>query len=234
MPQAILPAIGIGGAVASAFGSGGKQRQSTDSRSTQNVDLTNTQIETENPEIGGFRSGLLRGFEGLVNEARKPVFGHAQQASFLENLNELTDSAMSRLGSTLGARGAGRSGGADAAFGDIERGRASEAIKFFRDLPFAESEARFNRLTPLLTGGLNFAGRGPTQLTTTQRGTTTGTTTGNQTVQGPGFGRSLLGNLGSLGGVTFGQGLAGGQPFGLSMPTFGGGDGPRSQYARGF
>lgn len=206
MPIGIPAALGIGGILASAFGKSGNQGSvQQNSRSTQDVNLTNTTSQTELPEIAAFRNLLLPQFQQEFARAQRPVFGKEQQASFLDNLNTLTKSATDRLGASLAGRGASDSGAASAGFSDIERQRTGEAVNFFRDLPFQEEQARSARVAPLLNLGLSFAGRGPVNTTSTQTGqtSTTGESTGSQ--KGPGFLKSLAGEAGGLIGAGLGN-----------------------------
>ena len=115
---------------------------------------------------------MLDTFGEELGRAQEPVFGEAQTAGFLNNLNDVSKSASDRIIQSLARRGALRSGSGDRALRDVELNRASQAGGFFADLPFKEREARQASVNPLLDLGFNFAGRGPTQSRTTTAGAT--------------------------------------------------------------
>lgn len=228
----IGPALGIlGGAFSKSGKQGsvsGTQRQTgleTVSETGQIRDVSDlTRREEELGILGPFREQLIGAFGEELEAARQPVFGEAQQAQFLSQLNELTSSSMDEILSQFARRGAtGPQLGA--ALQDVQLGRAAQAGQFFAQLPFQEAQARFARTTPLLQSGLGFVGRGPTQVTQTGQSTRDIDTTrvGEQDVlteidqsqRGPGLLRGLAGGAAGL----LGLGAAGVGPL-AGLPIF--------------
>jgi hypothetical protein len=150
------------------------------------------------------------------HRAGQPIYGEAQKASFLSNLNDLSAAAGENLKQNLASSGGLDSGRAATGFQNIEMGRSGQAGQFFGNLPFMEQEAqgkRFNDLFGLAnnflasgprgqrtTGTTDFDQTGETTQDTAGQVDTTGQTTGNttQTTQGPSFTSGLLSNIGGM------------------------------------
>lgn len=250
-----LPSIvsGVGGAIAGGIGQSGQQgrtRQETEQQRRERTlqeltgttsrrgtrDINQLAEQFESPEATEFRRGMFPRFEREFARAEQPIFGEAQKAGFLTNLNQLAGAAGDSLKQQLSAAGALDSGRFAAGLGDIEMGRAGQASQFFSQLPFMEQQARSQRLNDLFSGATGFLASGPRSTRTTgtegfeetgeeQRratgeteGTTTGTTTGTEF--GPSAGRSILTNLGGLGMGFAGQMFPQSKVGGTKLPTF--------------
>ena len=225
MPPAAIPAAtAIGGTILGGIGDSGRQRKDETSRSgTSRASSTATRSDRgesirelfELPELKPFRNKLLEVFGGELDRAQEPVFGEAQTAGFLNNLNDVSKSASDRIIQSLANRGALRSGSGDRALRDVELNRASQAGEFFSELPFRERQARQDSVNPLLDLGFNFAGRGPTQGRTTTTGDTDIAENSDRSFDeeallesfGPSFGRSLASSGGGLLGQLFAEQL---------------------------
>jgi hypothetical protein len=258
-------ALGVGGAALGAFGESGKQGSqkftgqedsTTDTTQTTNFnkqtdfdreDLTESEQNqfsegvdineaTEDPYSAQFRRSLYPQVAGEINRAKQPVYGTAQKAAVLSDLNDLTESGATGLRQALAATGGLDSGSLAAGLGDLETGRLKQAASFYSQLPFQEEQARSARMNPLLNLATQFAGRAPVgninirsgkvgqtgktkgtqtgsqtetgQQTSVGQQNTKGTKSGEQTQEGPGFLKGMAGGLGGLAGDIFG-GLGG-------------------------
>jgi len=214
-----IPGVGpLAGAAIGAIGSGGKQAGQTQNYTqnqtqnidqTQNVDQFNEAIE--NPAFAGLREGLGSMFKQELNRANNPVYGDAQKAKHLSDLNDLASSSISSIKANLGARGGLDSGAFSEAVSGVERDRMGKATDFFSQLPFLEEQQRQQRVGGLLGMGMNWVGRAPISQKTTGTNTTkgtntsTGTTNGTMTQNGPGFLGAFTNNLGGLMGANAGR-----------------------------
>jgi hypothetical protein len=152
------------------------------------------------PYLSAFRKGLVGLMGQEFNRANRPIYGDAEKAKVLSELNGLADSSIQSLKSQLAATGGLGGGGLAQGIADIEGNRLGQAAGFFRDLPIRENEARFARMNGLLGQALGWAGRDtPTifsgqSMTGNRSGTST--RTGTQTAEGPSWAKGFLGNLG--------------------------------------
>lgn len=200
------------------FGSKQKQNQtstsSTDKTYEQQQQQNSNQQRTfdENPLMAAAREALLPIIGSEFNKAQKPIYGQAQQASFMESLNELAQSAMQRMTQGVAGSGGLRSGRFAGGTADIEKQRFGDANKFFANLPFQEEQARSGRVNNLLGLATNWLGSGPINETITGNASSTAsgkessTTIGNQTTTG-GQGGGLSGMASNL--IGFGGGVLG-------------------------
>lgn len=204
----IKPAIGLGSALLGGIGGAGKQgaqkmtSTNTTTGSAHDVATTNQlQHIIENPLFSQFREGLLPEYAKELHNAQAPVFGQAQIADYMQNVNKLGKAATDSLTSGLARRGALNSGALVSGLGDIDRGIMSNKTSFLAQLPFQEAQAHADRVNPLLNMGINWAGRVPTdtQLTGTNVDDKTfnqsSVTNGMTEMQGPSMWRGLAGNL---------------------------------------
>jgi len=171
--------------------------------------------------MAALRTAQAGRLNAQLGRANQPIYGEAQKASFLSNLNDLSSAAGENLKQMLASSGSLDSGRAAQGFGDIERGRVGQAGQFFAGLPFMEQQAQSQRFNDLFGLANNFLATGPRGSRTTggttfnqtgeqtgeQTGTTTssGTSSGQTTQQGPSFGRNLAGNLGGFFGNVAGR-----------------------------
>lgn len=227
MPQFIPMAIGLGGALlggASKSGSqGGMNQQQTQQFQNQGA-TTGTMTPNEPGYATDFRKGIQGDINQAIGQAQAPVYGEAQKAGYLNNLNDLANGSMDALKQNLARSGALTSGRLSQGATDIGMNRNNQAAGFFSQIPFLNQQAKTAALNPLLGMGANFAGQAPVGYsqsgTQQQSGTSQGTT--QQQQQGPGF---LKGFLGGLAGMA-GQGAYGSGPFAYnnwgSAPTWSG------------
>jgi hypothetical protein len=217
---------GIGGAAADAFGSSGKQGQQgynsqsqaiqdqfQEFNSTDKIDQFNEAIEDKN--FTKFRNDLTKKVGREIDLAGEPIYGEAQKAKYISDLNDLAAGSMASLKGNLARTGRLDSGAADIGTSEIEKDRFGKASDFIGQLPFMESAARAERMNPLLGMAAGFAGRAPLSQrvtgsntrsgTSKTTGTTNQTSNGMQTQFGPGFGKAFAGNLGEFGGLALGQ-----------------------------
>jgi hypothetical protein len=229
MPAAaLIPAVvGLAGGAMSALGGSGKQgsvSQSSTQNTTQNTTMerlekalqemfsSNTSTPIEPEYMSAFRQSLIPGFQNLMGQAGKPVYGKAQTANFMQGLNDLTNGAMDNLKQTLAKAGALDSGRFGQGAAGLQMNRLNQATNFMGQLPFMEKQAQIGNLGNVLGMGMNWAGRAPVGMQQTGFGTqqSTGSMTGNQNTTGtsnstgqgsqygPSFGSSFLNSLGGM------------------------------------
>ena len=140
MGASFIPGVGpIASAALGAIGSSGSQgkqnfnstQNSTEkSSNTSNVDMFDEAIES--PEFSQFRSSLLPFMQQQLKKANQPVYGDAQKAQYLNDLNDLASASMQSLRSSLGATGGLSSGAMAEGMGGIERERFGQAATIIR------------------------------------------------------------------------------------------------------
>ena len=172
---------GLGGVASAGLGAlGGSGQQSK-----------MTQTQTESPETSQFRNGLFGTISDQIKSAQQPIYGDAQKAGYLSNLNDLANSSMKSLQGNLARVGGMGSGRHYSGLSDIAVNRDKSAAGFFSQLPFMEAQAQSQRLDPLLQIGAGLAGRSPLSTTST--------------MSGPNFGSNLASTLGGMGSNMFGS-----------------------------
>lgn len=216
--------IGAAGATASGIGQAGKQgsQASTSTSKEEGQQSSTSSINqstkpTEDANFSAFRNTLLPLFGQEFSRAQQPVYGKAQQASFMEGVNSLTEDATKALRNQLAGVGALDSGRFERGATDIERSRLGKLVDFNAQLPFQEAQARSARMNPLLALASQFAGRAPLGQETTgsQSSTTTSSGTrqqqGNTDIYGQPAWRSIFNSVGGwLGTNPLGLGQGGG------------------------
>jgi len=222
-----LPLLGVGGSALGALGGSGNQGGSTSNQqqdSTQdsynefNQSGTNESLPIEDPRSYAFRGDLYKRFGNAWGQAGKPVFGEGEKASYLNDLNDLAKTAMGSLQGKLSGQGALDSGALNAGVQDIEMGKFGQYADFLSKLPAMNRQYADNQRNTLMGLGNTLAGIAPVgqRGTFNQSGTSKGNTktsstmTGSTQQQGPGFWKGFAGNLGSLGGMAFGNLMANG------------------------
>jgi len=170
--------------------------------------------------LGPLREQFGQGLSDELGRVQQPIYGEGQQASFLNQLNDLTQGAQTAIGNRFAATGGQRSGSAEDQLTQSELFRGGQASQFFSQLPFLEEQARRQSTSELLGKGLNFVGRGVTNQTATNDLNQTTQQTSqqdtqslmDQDIEGPGFWKSLAGAGGSLLGGLIGNNPS--DPFG--------------------
>lgn len=217
MPVGLGSALKIGGSLlGGALGGGNKSK--TNSSSTTSGSSSSTSRGTqegfqevlENPLLQPLRAILSGSLLDTLADQSGPVFGEAQIAKGLQDINDLTETASGRLRSRLAASGGLQSGSLAAGLADIEGARLGQQTNFLTQLPFQEKQAQLQRILPLLNLGLGFTGRGPNSVRTTGSFENTRESDFNQSTQGQsttrqggGFLSNLAGGAGSLLGADF-------------------------------
>lgn len=225
----------IGGAAGDAWANSGNQggtsfnqtqtmNQNMNYDGTETIDQFNEAVE--DPQFKQMRNGLIPTMQNMIQQGQAPIYGDAQKAKYLSDLNDLADSSMRSLQGGMSRLGRTNSGAGGQALQNIEGERFGKAADFFGQLPFMESQAKNERMLGLMGLATNWAGRSPISQkltgTNTKKGsqTTTGTTTteGQQTQQGGGFWKNLAGNMGGLAGDVLGQQMDQGGPMKNFLP----------------
>lgn len=185
----------------------------------------------EDPAFSGFRKGLIPMFGQEMKKLQQPIYGDAQKAAVLNDLNELTRDSIASLKGELGRSGSLDSGRLAAGLSDIEGKRLSEATKFFSQLPAMEEQARRQGVAGMLGAGMQWAGNAPLsyltggQETGEQNRTATEESTEKEIMKilGAPWWKTALGNLGGIGMDIFGGMMGGGNPLANLGSIFGGG-----------
>ena len=181
---------------------------------SENEGLT---MPIEDPLDYLFRQSLYGGLAKEFGKANKPLFGEAEKAGFLSDLNDLAGSSLTAIKGGLSGRGLLGSGFLDRAATDVETNRLSQYGAFLRDVPRLNNESRMKNVTSLLGLGGQFGALAPrgqfTSGSASQSGsqnqqssgsrTTTGNMTGNTVQQGP---SNVMGNIGGALGAFGAQG----------------------------
>jgi hypothetical protein len=214
MGASFIPGVGpIASAAIGAIGGSGKQgsqkqnqnqqtKQTESFNSTNNIDMFDEAIEDES--FSQARTSLIPMLQQQMRKAQQPVYGDAQKASYLGNLNELADNAMASLKGSLASSGRLDSGAFETGASDIAREKIGQASSFFSDLPFRERQAQAEQLNPLMNLAAGWFGRAPISTKRTGTNNQTGnsvregnmTSTGESSMEGPGFWKGFANNLG--------------------------------------
>lgn len=150
----------------------------------------------EAPQASGFRNSLYPQINQYLAQAQQPVYGNAQYAQQLNNLNGLANSSINQLSSTLAGRGGSLNSGAfGAGVTNILGQRAGQLANYNMQVPMLNRQAQQQATMGGLGLATNFAGRAPVNSTTT-------------TSQQPGIGQ-MLGE--AAGGFLGGGGVPGWQ-----------------------
>ncbi len=227
MPVGLGTALKIGGSLlGSALGGRGQGNRNTRTSGSRSSTSTSQQEGLqevlENPILQPLRALFSGALVDTLGRANQPVFGEAQIAQQLQNINDLTDTANTRLRQRLAGTGALNSGQLTAGATGLEANRSNQITQFLGNLPFQEQQAQLARIAPLLQLGLGFTGRGPSSVRTSGQSSRTTNENFNQTSntqgqQGGGFFQNLAGQGGDLLGLSVANDL------GLLPNVFGGG-----------
>lgn len=158
----------------------------------------------EDPTFAQFRSDLMPLMKQEMRKANEPIYGDAQKAALMNQLNDLAGGATAALKSQLARSGATESGLLSQGLSDIQTNRFGQLSSFFSQLPFMENEARANRMNSLLGLATNWVGKAPLSYATTSSSTGTTEESGTSktdrklTQEGPSFGKQLAGDVGTI------------------------------------
>jgi hypothetical protein len=147
-------------------------------------------------------------FQQEYAKTQKPIFGQAEQASFMGNLNDVANTASESLKQSLARSGALNSGRYAGGLANIQQARMGQAASYFANLPLQEEMARRQSAQGLLGLGMNWAGKAPVDYQTlgnmtsnqSMTGTENKSMTGNTQETGPSWWQGALGNLGGMAG----------------------------------
>jgi len=207
--------------------------------SKQTTDTTQNSSQTSMPLQQAYaaqlQSSLAPHYASLVQEANQPVYGDAQKAGVLNNLNDLANASIKHLSSTLAGHGQLDSGQFTQGAQGIEQQRYGQASQFFSQLPAMERQAHMSNMMAALNGANAYASSVPMGQTSSGSSTSDSTQTSTPGLAGlvgaiggmalSGLTGGLSGGLaGMAGGGGFGAGFNNGA-FGTPMPAMGGGGG---------
>lgn len=182
----------------------------------------NTQTQQQNQQSGTSSNSttpnlppwLQQAFQGNVQQgqnleaaAQQPVFGQAQTASYLQNLNQLANNSTQSLASNLASKGIEDSGALSQGATDIQTGKVANESGFLSQLPFQNTQAMLANEEGAMGAAGAAASRVPIGSTST--GVTSGqssSTGSSDTQSNPG----LAGLVSSLAGLGAGSLLGGG------------------------
>lgn len=200
MGQLLGMGIGLLGA-----GLGANQKTGGET-TTKNLNTTSMPIEPG--YFSDFRKSLVNPYNNYLAQAQKPVYGQGQDAQFLNQSNNLTNSAMSNLASTLATRtGSLNNGAFSKGAADILMNRQSNVANYNMMTPLLNQQAVMQNMHAALGLGTGWAGAAPLGHSTQETGTsTTNKTSGS-------FLNSLASMLGSGAGNSIGKNPSGGGPF---------------------
>lgn len=193
----------------------GSKQTTTNTNTATN---SNTTTPNLNPLAQNeYSSVLFPQANALIANANKPVYGDAQKADVLNNLNDLANASAKHLNSTLAATGQLNSGQDVVGQSNIEQQRMGQLSNFYTNLPAMEQQAHQQNMLQALGFGAGLTGQLPVGQTNIGDQSASGQTV---TSSNPGLG-GLVGGL--LGGV--GSALTGGLTGGLGSMASGGGFG---------
>lgn len=208
MGQFIPLALGLGGAALGA----NQKTGGTNTTSQTNTTGLSTTMPIEPGYFSDFRKSLVGPYQSYLNNAQKPVYGQAQNAQFLNQSNNLTNSSMNNLASTLATRtGSLNSGAFSKGASDILMNRQSNVSNYNMMTPLLNQQAVMQNMTAALGLGTGWAGKAPLGSTTTDSRQTNFTGTSNTTSGS--FLNSLASLLGSGAGNAKGGNPSGGGLF---------------------
>ena len=167
-----------GGAFASSGNQGGMNTDSTwgqTGKTSQTYGGTETSRALEDPTGAAFRQSLIPQMTRMQAQAEQPVYGTAETAGYLNDLNDLTKDAMSNLRSNLAATGRLDSGGLGLGASDIEMGRLGEIAKFKSQIPLLNRQYQDQQRQANMQLAQGLAQTNKLGTTSTSSGTTMGT-----------------------------------------------------------
>ena len=185
----IAPIVGAGvsGLLKSGAQGGSTTNQSGSSTSNQTV------TPNEPDYFANFRQALIPQFQNELYKEQQPVYGDAQKASFVSNLNDLAHSSMSSIQNMLGASGATDAGRGETAMGDLEMKKFGKISDYMSQLPMLNEQARRSGISNLLGMGAGWTGKAPVGSTT--EGSNTFDMNSTTTQQGAPWWKGLLNGI---------------------------------------
>lgn len=136
--------------------------KSTTQDSTQQQNSVNANMPVQLPWVAQMQKGMAPQYQNLIAQANAPVYGDAQKASYMENLNDLANSATSHLSSTLAGSGQLNSGQFGKAATGIEQQKFGQESNFFSQLPAMERQAHMQNMMGALGAANGFLSSTPT------------------------------------------------------------------------
>ena len=180
----------------------------TSNTSQQSNTANNTSTSTPNQPawMSLFQQNLQPQYQNLINQAQQPVYGQAQEAGQLNNLNSLANNSMNQLSNTFASKGILNSGATANALSGVEQGKDSSMANYLAQIPQLNQQAEQTNTQNALNSASGWIGKPAVGATTT--GNSSGTQDSNnlQTQQTP-FLSSLLSSLMGIGGYAAGGGI---------------------------
>lgn len=128
---------------------------------TQNQAYNNSTTPTEDPWVTQLRQSFGPYVSNIMAQASKPVYGDAQTASYMQNLNSIADNATKTLNSNLAGHGISNSGAYASGATSIQNNKLGQLSGFFSQLPFLQQQAMQQNQLQALGAGFNLTGRAP-------------------------------------------------------------------------
>ena len=132
---------------------------SQQSSGTKQFDTFNEAIE--DPRFSAFRQGLLPQFNQELNRVQRPIFGDAEKAGALQDINAQFAGIGDRINQQGAARGQLGSGLMPQLDLQAQLAGAGSRASFLGSLPMLEEQNRRQATAGLLGQGMQFAGRAP-------------------------------------------------------------------------
>lgn len=185
---------------------------STTTQQQQNLSSNTSSAGYSNPNITNLQNTEAQQIQQQYNLANTPVYGNTQIAQNLNNLNQLTNSSINSLKSSL-ARSGGLAGGGQAqGITNLLENKGNQAFNFTSSIPMLNYQAQMQGLQAANSAATGLQGVSPR--TSMQMGSSTGS---GQTTSNP----SIMSDIGQVAGIagqaaSLGMGIAnaasGGQP----------------------
>ena len=102
---------------------------------------SSTSQQTEDPTLTSTRLSLIPEYNFFLQQAKKPVFGEAEQANIYNTSNAAMNSAIKRLSSSLAGRGALTSGALASGIGDIAQTGMGQKLQASMQIPLENRQA---------------------------------------------------------------------------------------------
>lgn len=185
--------------------------------SKQTTNSNNTQAQSISPWADALQQQFGGSIQDMLRTAKQPVYGDAQTAQYQNNLNDLANSSIAHLKSTLGSTGQLNSGAFAQQAGGIEQNKLSQMGQFFSQLPFQERQAQTAGLSNALGLGMNLTNQAPKTITSNGSQTQT-SSPGIAGLLGGALGIGLDAFTGGLGG-SMGGAMGGKGKVGMGTPS---------------
>jgi len=161
---------------------------------SQSGDSTSTTGFTD-PLMKQFQQSLIPQIQQGITLAQQPVYGQAQVASNLQNLNQLANSSIKQLQSNLARTGGLQGGGNAQGVSDILQNKNNQAAQFAQNVPMMNRQATMAALPSMFGAATSLMSQGPRTQSTQFDNTQSQQTSGNQQQYGAPWWKNLLSAL---------------------------------------